>query len=998
MTNNQNQRLVQKFLAARVAAGDAAGDPGKAAPDAVDMAAIDAVLAVPEISQLLVAEPFNSAEVPGTCLFSYALSCSDFLLNTVARYPVPVAAYLSEHRRQLPSLKQLELRLADSTRDCHEDASMFMRRLREFRNQTLAVIAVHDLGGLSSLEAVLRALSDLADACIGHALMVAEKTLQGRFGMARNAQGNPLSLIVVGMGKLGGRELNFSSDIDLVFLYAENGTTDGARQLDHQEYFRRVGQLLIKYLGEVTSDGFVYRVDMRLRPFGSSGPLVVSLDGMEHYLFTQGRDWERYAWIKSRVITGTPAEVSDVTGLLRPFIYRRYLDYAVFDSLRNLKRQIAMKVDGEDSERNIKLGQGGIREIEFIAQSFQLVRGGREPVLQQRSLRTVVTELATNNHIAADDAASLLDAYDFLRRTENRLQMVDDRQTHHIPADQPARERLAGSLCFDHFQSFAEVLEQKRQFVHTCFGGVFSLSAESDPDAGSVLPEDNDLNDLWLTVLAGHSEPAQIEKILHNKGFNSAEGVAGQLREFAASGRYQRYLSRSRELIDRLVPKTLHRISQSRRSHSDTLNRVLSLYDAVAGRSGYLQLIHDSEQTLNTLVQLFAESPWLASFVANHPMVLDDLLDIEQAAAVVDVDTHIKTLRAELQYHQDADPGELMDRVRHYQQTCMVRIAAADVGGLLPVMQVSDALTWLAEAMLQVATDIVRGEMISRHGNPHCRVDGELRQPDFAIIAYGKLGGIELGYGSDLDIVFLHQSSGTEQLSDGAKPLENQVYFSRMAQKLVSFLSTRTAAGLLYEIDTRLRPNGRSGVLVTSVAAFAEYQRREAWTWEHQALVRARVVIGGEALQAQFGKIREAALCRLDAGSGLRDEVAQMRERMRRELGADNGDNFDLKQGAGGIADIEFMVQYLVLKHAVDNIALLEFTDNVRQLEALGRCGYLSLPDVQQLTAAYLYLRGRLHRRAMLLENGVVVHTRESIDHSENVSDCWRRLMHESPH
>ncbi|OED37422.1 bifunctional glutamine synthetase adenylyltransferase/deadenyltransferase [Chromatiales bacterium (ex Bugula neritina AB1)] len=993
MTNSVTDRTVEQFLHARNDAGNAEREGGQGQASA-QKDTVEEILALPDLAPVIAAAGFSSTTVGGTELFRFVLSCSGFLVNTVARYPQQFAQYFVSCETQLPSARQLAQRLDELTADCRDDAALYMQRLREFRNQTLAVIAVHDLAGLSPVDVVLRALSDLADSCINSALSMAEQTLQKRFGVARDSEGRELSLIIIGMGKLGGHELNFSSDIDLVFLYGQSGDTDGPKSLDNQEYFRRVGQLLIKYLGDVTADGFVYRVDMRLRPFGSSGPLVVSLDAMEHYLFTQGRDWERYAWIKSRVVCGSPDEIKEVTGLLRPFIYRRYLDYAVFDSLRDLKRQIAIKVETDEAERDIKLGRGGIREIEFIAQSFQLVRGGREPVLRERGLRIVIDGLQRNNHLSGDDAEKLLNAYDFLRRTENRLQMFDDRQTHHIPPDDAARERLAFSMCFDDYLSFERVLRQKRKFVHSCFNSVFSLPQEAaGENTGNAVQSDNYLYDLWLNIQTGQSEPQHIAGILEERGFNNSGEVAKQLQEFASSGRYQRYLSRSRELIDRLVPKTLNRISQSRRSHSETLMRVLSLYNAIAGRSGYLQLIHDSDRTLETLVRLFAESPWLAAFVANHPMVLDDLLDIEQSVAVVSVDGHIEKLRTELQHYEDADLGELMDRVRHYQQTCVVRIAAADVNGVLPVMQVSDALTWLAEAVLTIATDIVRAEMVSRYGAPRCVVDGVERQPDFAIVAYGKLGGIELGYGSDLDIVFLHESSGTEQVSDGEKPLENQVYFSRMAQKLVSFLSTRTAAGLLYEIDTRLRPNGRSGVLVSSISAFAEYQHRDAWIWEHQALVRARIVVGREQLGSEFEKIRNATLTVVEPPDKLRQEVIDMRERMRRELSESEGDNFDLKQDAGGIADIEFMVQYLVLKYAVENINLLRFTDNVRQLEALGEYAYLSSQDVELLTSAYLYLRGRLHRRAMLLESGIVAHTEESLSYSWKVSNCWQRLM-----
>lgn len=967
-----------------------------------------------ELSPRLLASVLRHVETEGSSLtehtLAFALGCSPYLLSVAERYPEAFCGTLQAYVRELPDRSALLARLQDKVADCGNDQALFMRRLREFRHVMLALIAVHDLAALSSVKSVLQALSDLADCCIQEALFYAQESSRDKFGVARNLENKRISLIVVGMGKLGGQELNFSSDVDLVFLYTDNGTTDGARQIENEAYFRRVGQQVIKYLGDMTADGFVYRVDMRLRPFGNSGSLALSLDGMENYLFTQGRDWERYAWIKSRVICGTSEEVSALDALLRPFIYRRYLDYAVFESLRDLKRQIGVKVDKEGSQRDIKLGRGGIREIEFIAQSFQLVRGGREPKLQGRQLREVLAALAENNHLSGGDVTRLVKAYDFLRRAENRLQMVDDRQTHVIPDDDQARQRLAFSLCFVDYDSFVEALEGHCEFVQKSFASVFSIADLLPADIDEGIPDSPEgvrsgdssssdiLRDVWLQVRSRDQQADDCSRDLASAGINNAEEAARLLLEFVRGGRYQRYLNRSRELIDKLIPKALEEIRHTKRSHADALLRVLSLFHAVAGRSGYLQLLFDSEKTLRNLVRLFAQSPWLAEFVANHPMVLDDLLDIEQLHSFAGVAENVAALATELRYHKDPDLGELMDLVRHFQQSRIVRIAASDVNGDLSVMRVSDGLSWLAESVLQIATKLVRSEMEARHGVPRCELDGEILSPDFAIVAYGKLGGIELGYGSDLDIVFLHESIGNGQVSDGEKPLENQVYFSRMAKKLVHFISTLTPAGVLYEIDTRLRPNGRSGVLVIGVDAFADYQRREAWTWEHQALVRARVVVGSEQLCQQFVQIRTDTLCKRApedalAHDKLRTQVTQMREKMRQELNRDTSDTFDLKQGCGGIADIEFMVQYLILDNAANCPSLLQYTDNVRQMEALHEHGYLVATDADVLTQAYLYLRGRYHRRAMLLEDGIVVCDDVCSQHRDAVVACWQNMM-----
>lgn len=919
-------------------------------------------------------------------LLQYSLACSPWLADVVEQNPVEFGQLAGEFIARLPRHDQLQALLKKQTPGAVDDADGFKQQLRQFRHLQLALVAFHDIANLSPITDVLQCQSDIADVCIGRALDVAEQTYQQRFGVPQDEHGKPLSLIVVGMGKLGGGELNFSSDVDLIYLYESHGVTHGGKkEIDNQEYFRRVGQLLIKFLDEVTADGFVYRVDMRLRPFGSSGPLVVSLDGLENYLLTQGRDWERYAWIKSRVICGSDEDQKAVADLLRPFIYRRYLDYAVFESLRDLKRQIGVKVDKAGDRKDVKLGRGGIREIEFIAQSFQLVRGGREPVLQQRSLRPVIQQLAENGHLTDSDSVELLRVYDFLRRTENRLQMADDRQTHLIPADDEARSRLALSLCFDTFQKFEDTLSAFNEFAHELFASVFSLSETAAP---------NEFTSIWLRIRSSSDAlESDTVAVLAEHGVNDTEETARLLHEFANSGRYQRYLNSSRDLIDKLIPQSLELLLPDSNSHSEVLQRVLSLYDAIAGRVGYLQLLNDSAETLQNLIRLFAQSPWLSSFVTSHPMVLDELLDIEQGTVLMTTEQNCAALESELVYHKDADLGELMDLVRHFQHSRIVRIAAADVNGLLPVMKVSDGLSWLAESVLQVATSIVRTEMEQRHGLPQCQIDGKVLQPELSIVAYGKLGGIELGYGSDLDIVFVHESAGTDQQSDGDKPLENQVYFSRMAQKLVHFISTLTAAGTLYEIDTRLRPNGRSGVLVIGMDAFAEYQRKEAWTWEHQALVRARVVVGSQRLRDRFEQIRSNILGVAPEPETLRSDVSKMRVRMRDELAHEEAGTFDLKQGPGGIADIEFMVQYLVLKYAGENRALLEYTDNVRQLEALEKADFLNATDAKTLTDAYLYFRGRLHRRALLEDTGTISIDEESTGHREAVTDCWQKLM-----
>ncbi len=940
------------------------------------------------LERLLVSEFINEGQL------HFALSCSPFLASVVERYSEEWINTVLAGSGSVPGKSAMQSQLNALTEVVNDDdQNLYMQQLREFRHIRLGVIALHDLTGIAPVPDVLQSLSDLADVCIENAVSRAERSLAERFGHPVSEDGQRQSLMVVGMGKLGGGELNFSSDVDLVFLHSEAGETDGNKSIDNEDYFRRVGQLAIKFLDAVTSDGFVYRVDMRLRPLGRSGPLVINLDAMENYLVTQGRDWERFAWIKARVICGSEEDRVGLQSLLRPFIYRRYLDYSVFDSLRDLKRQIGVKVEKEDSHVDIKLGRGGIREIEFITQSFQLVRGGRDQTLQNTGLRASLRAIADLNLLGDKEVDELLFSYDFLRKIENRLQMVNDQQTHELPETEVDKRRLALSLCYKTYEAFEQELMQRQNFVQKHFDLVFSFDAEDSSDS-------NPLVDICLQIRDGEKDKDRHIEILTECGLNDASEIESILREFYRSGRYVRYLSRSRELIDQLMPVSLRLISgasqadgQVLSAHSDCLKRLLEILHSISGRSGYLQLLADSDATLSNLLHLLSQSPWLAEYISGHPMVLDELLDIGRVAVVETVDENVKALKLELALVDADDLGELMDRVRHFQQARTVRIAAADISGAISVMKVSDALTWLAEAVLQVATEIVTNEMERRHGQVQSKVDGKLVKAEFAVVAYGKLGGIELGYGSDLDIVFLHQSDGEIQQSNGERPLESQVYFARMAQKLVHFLTTTTPAGVLYEIDTRLRPNGRSGVLVISLTAFEDYQLNSAWTWEHQALVRTRVVVGNQELTEKFKSVRAKVLQSGVKLAELKTEVRDMRERMRSELDRGSDDQFDLKQGSGGIADIEFMVQYLVLKNAKDHSELLAYSDNVRQIEGLQSGGFLSAGEASQLAEAYLYLRGLYHKQSMQLQDGVLHVNDVAKQQRDAVIQIWQQMM-----
>lgn len=933
-------------------------------------------------------EPFDAAVLAPvtTAQLHYALICSPFIAAWLNAGRDQFLGYLQRFGWHSPNRDALAARLSECTVDSEASDTDFKACLRNFRNRELALIGLRDLLGLADTRCTLQALSDLADVCITKACEVASVRLRRRFGAAQNPQGGAQQLMIVAMGKLGGGELNFSSDIDLVFLFARSGQTSGPKVIDNQDYFRRLGQQLIDYLGDVTAQGFVYRVDMRLRPFGSSGPLAINLEAMERYLLTQARDWERYAWIKARAVTGEADDIGDLNALLRPFIYRRYLDYAVFDSLRDLKRQIGIKADDKGAQANVKLGAGGIREVEFIVQAFQLVRGGREVGLQCQSLAQVLKHLVELQHISRLDGDRLWNAYEFLRRTENRLQMVDDRQTHRLPEDDAARQRLAVAMRYPNYAAFEQILEAYRGAVAEMFDSVFAVSEHSGT---------NQFAEIWVQLRNEKADLSLIEPMLSEAGLLPATQIAEQLHAFTQGGRYQRYSNRAQDLIDELTPALLADIAATDLDRLATLTRVLELVHSIAGRTGYLQLLNDNPATRQMLIRLFAGSAWLADFVSRHPMVIDDVLNVQELSCLQDTAALVASLRAEVERHSEADLGVQMDMLRHFQQSRVMRIAAADICGLLPVMKVSDGLTWLAEATLTVATELVYREMSARYGLPGCvDADGNAFQPEFAIVAYGKLGGVELGYSSDLDIVFVHESAGTAQHSDGQRSLENPLYFSRLAQKLVHFIATLTPAGVLYEIDTRLRPNGRFGVLVAGLDSFARYQMNDAWTWEHQALVRARVVVGSPRLRERFATIRTEVVQACASQADLRDQVVNMREKMHAELAIEREGSFDLKHGRGGIADIEFMVQYLVLRNARNNRAILSFTDNIRQLESLEQHGFLPAELAAALTAAYLHFRGLQHRLAMQRVDGSLVpEDAVTSGHRQAVAHSWQTIM-----
>ena len=869
------------------------------------------------------------------------------------------------------------------------DEAGLMTALRALRRREMLRILWREQCALADFRETTADLSALAEAAIETALGHAHAELARKHGEpVGRASGLPQRLAVIGMGKLGACELNLSSDIDLIFAYPEQGETAGERSLSNQEFFVRVGQRLIKALDAVTRDGFVFRVDMRLRPYGDSGALALHFDAMEQYYQDQGRDWERYAMIKARVVAGDRMAGETLLATLRPFVYRRYIDFSAIESLRQMKAMISREVARRGQAGDVKLDAGGIREIEFIAQSFQLIRGGREPRLQERGLLAVLQTLAELGQLPAQAAAELREAYLFLRATEHALQARDDAQTQALPQAPEERELLAYAMHFPDWEAFADALAAHRARVSAHFAAVISEPAVEEPAAVAAGP--------WQALWRLEQPPAELEALLANAGFEDPAGTRRRVAELHDSGRLQGLQQAGRERLDRFMPRFLAAAAQSPQP-SVLVLRAMPLVEAVLRRSSYLLLLTENPAALAQLVTLCTASPWIAQELANHPVLLDELIDPRSLHALPER----AGLAAELHEHMLRVPLDdleaQMEALRYFKLAHGLRCAASEVTGALPLMKVSDYLSFLAEAILGHVLRLCWHDLTARHGTPW-RSEGVPCDGDFVIVAYGKLGGIELGHGSDLDLVFLHDVD-SQLMTDGPKPVENSLFLTRLGQRIIHVLSTGTGLGPLYEVDMRLRPSGAKGPLVASFAAFRDYQAREAWTWEHQALVRARPVAGCPRLAARFETLRREVLAQPREQDKLRAQVSEMRAKMRAHLlkadsAAPDSPRFHLKQSPGGIVDIEFLVQYAALAWSAVYPAVAVYTDNIRILEALGQCGLIAPGDVELLTQAYKDYRSETHRLALLGKDETVEAARFSRQR-DDVLRLWGLLIGE---
>ncbi|MGE9550323.1 bifunctional [glutamate--ammonia ligase]-adenylyl-L-tyrosine phosphorylase/[glutamate--ammonia-ligase] adenylyltransferase [Erwinia amylovora] len=881
------------------------------------------------------------------------LAFSDFMSENLTRHP----EWLGQLRDNPPEPGEwqhyrdwLQERLAAVT-----DENDLMRELRLFRRHMLTRIAWMQTLATSSTEQSLQQLSVLAETLIVAARDWLWLACCREFGTPVNAQGEAQPLLILGMGKLGGGELNFSSDIDLIFTWPENGsTTGGRRELDNAQFFTRLGQRLIKVLDQTTVEGFVYRVDMRLRPFGDSGPLVLSFAALEDYYQEQGRDWERYAMVKARLMGGAEDRWSqELQQMLRPFIYRRYIDFSVIQSLRNMKSMIAREVRRRGLTDNIKLGAGGIRETEFIVQVFQLIRGGRERALQLHSLLPTLQAIGELSLLPAEQVGQLEGAYLFLRRLENLLQSINDEQTQTLPGDDLNRQRLAWAMGASSWTELHQQLEQHMAAVRAIFD---ELIGDDAPETGEN-KESDEYGVLWQDRL----EDAELAPLVPHLTAEARQRLLQAITAFHQDVDKRTIGPRGRHALDQLMPRLLSEVCP--RADADvTLNRLTPLLLGIVTRTTYLELLTEYHGALKHLIRLCSASPMVASQLARYPLLLDELLDPATLYQPTATDAYRDELRQYLLRIPEEDEEQQLEALRQFKQAQHLRIAAADIAETLPVMKVSDHLTWLAEAMIEQVVQQAWLMMVQRYGRPsHLK---KAQERGFAVIGYGKLGGWELGYSSDLDLVFLHDCPA-EAITEGERSIDGRQFYLRLAQRVMHLFSTRTSSGILYEVDARLRPSGAAGMLVSTFEAFDDYQRNEAWTWEHQALVRARIVFGDAALSQRFDDIRRGILCLPREPQKLKTEVREMREKMRAHLGSKQKDRWDIKADQGGITDIEFITQYLVLRYAADEPTLTRWSDNVRILELMAGNGRIDQAEARALTQAYVTLRDELHHLAL---------------------------------
>ena len=858
--------------------------------------------------------------------------------------------------------------LVISTLQDIQDETLWMKTLRILRARLMFRWIWQDANQLTDVVTLTQELSDFADICVQVAKDFARIPLVAKHGEPMGYNGKVQDLIVVAMGKHGAQELNLSSDIDLIFAFDEQGETNGRKCIEVQQFCILWGQKLIYLLDHITADGFVFRVDMRLRPWGDGSALAISHVALEKYLSQHGREWERYAWIKARIITGGQ-EGHELLEMTRPFVFRKYVDYTAFEAMREMKAMIEREVQRRNIEDNIKLGAGGIREVEFIVQVFQLIYGGSKLELQDRQCLVSLRHLGEAELLEPQAVLDLEDAYLFLRRVEHAIQALNDQQSQALPTEPELRARISDTLGFADWDSFMQTLNEKRakviyQFEH--------LIKENEPDS----------------LLENYSQlEKQLDAVLDDQAKNLVH-------EFWYGHAIKKLTAKALQRLKTFWPHLIEAVLQSENPQM-ALMRLMPLVESVLRRTVYLVMLIESKGALQRLVKMATVSPWICEELTQYPVLLDEFLSMDfELPKRSDLEDSLRQqlLRIELDEVED-----LMRVLRLFKKSNVLTVAASDVLAESHLMKVSDALTDIAEVTANAALQLAYQMIVKKHGYP---LDSEgqrcgLEHNAFAIIGYGKVGGIELGYGSDLDVVFIHNMDEQAD-TDGIKPISGFEFAMRVARKFVSLMTTQTLDGRVYDVDTRLRPSGDAGLLVTSLRAFEQYQLKSAWLWEHQALVRARSIAGEQCLRDKFEVLRCQILTQPRDEAYVRSEVLKMRQKMKDHLGSSKEQKkdgiFHLKQDAGGIVDIEFMAQYAVLAWSGSNPDLAHYSDNVRILEDAAKTGCLSSDDATALIQAYLRERAESHRLA-LANQSMQVNAADWYDTREVVCKLWQRLI-----
>ena len=867
------------------------------------------------------------------------------------------------------------------------DVEVLQQLLRQQRTAAFARIAWRDLQQYTTVEQTLHELSAFAEVCVQETLQWCFQWLQSRPHASDFIKTLQQNIVIFALGKLGGGELNFSSDIDIVIAYSENNQFTQDESAKTIEFYLKVAQLFIKVLSEQTQDGFVFRVDARLRPFGDAGALVPSFLSIDLYFQTHGRDWERYAWMKARVIAGDVQLGEAFLQEITPFIYRRYLDYGAMQSLRDMKALIDNKACQEGAKENLKIGFGGIREIEFTAQMFQLIYGGKDSSLRISSTLKALQQLEKQGLLTTDWASDLSAAYVFLRKAENVLQLREDQQTHILPVEEKLRSNYAFSMGMQDWKTFYAEYKTQVNVVN----GLYQSLLKVDDESGHKELNDNEFEKIWLQV----DDDEFCLNILNKHFSENAQQIYEHLHNFSQSNLVQKLVPIARTRLDDLLPIFMLHLQGVEEPLAVT-DRFLNILKKIVQRSTYISLLIENKNKLSSILVLIQASPWIAQYLATHPLLLDEVLRMDEDYEPPSIDEMHQQLAASLASVEEG-LEEYMGGLREFKNSQVIQIAAADVVEKYPIMKVSDHLSWLAEACLKSALAYAYHELVEKYGKPTSVLNEHAYTPEVLIVEYGKLGGLELGYGSDLDIVFLHNSEGsvceTAGTAKGDGKIHNEVFFTRLVQRTIHILTTVMAGGKVFEIDLRLRPHGESGPVVSSVHAYENYLINDAWMWEIQALVRARAVTASKKMQSKFENIRRKVLSQARNHNDVQAAIIEMRNKMLNANKDKSSVNFNIKKDTGGVIDIEFIVQFLVLNYSKNYPQICEHTDNVRILDACAEVGLVEQQDAEELKRIYLKYRKHLHQLSLKLLPEIVdskVFTKER----DVVQNYWASLLH----